>query len=89
MRWFLFIETPHGLACFTITVPVFLGNDFEIAKRHSLAYLNILNKDGTLNEKVPQKYQKLSMKAARKVILQDLDEEKLLIETSYEFKRLS
>ena len=29
-RLFLFIETPHGFACFTITVPEFFGRDFEI-----------------------------------------------------------
>ena len=75
-----YVDMSFGTGCLKVT-PAHDFNDFEIAKRHSLAYLNILNKDGTLNEKVPQKYQKLSMKAARKVILQDLDEEKLLIET--------
>ena len=25
-------ETPHGLACFTMTVPLPFGNDFEIVK---------------------------------------------------------
>ena len=28
--WFDFIETPQGFACFTITVPIFFGKDFEI-----------------------------------------------------------
>ena len=37
LRWFLFIETPHGLACFTITVPVFLGNVFEIVKAENMS----------------------------------------------------
>ena len=75
-----YVDMSFGTGCLKVT-PAHDFNDFEIAKRHSLAHLNIINKDGTLNEKVPQKYQKLSMKAARKVILQDLDEEKLLIET--------
>ena len=36
-RWPLFIETPHGLACFTITVPIFFGNDFEIVKAEKMS----------------------------------------------------
>ena len=27
---FEFIDTPQGFACFTITVPLFFGKDFEI-----------------------------------------------------------
>ena len=31
-------------------------NDFEVGKRHSLPLINILNKDGTLNDAVPEAY---------------------------------
>ena len=32
----MFIETPHGFACFIITVPVFLGSDLEIIKAENI-----------------------------------------------------
>ncbi|MEI9993749.1 MAG: valine--tRNA ligase [Rhizomicrobium sp.] len=53
-------------------------NDFEVGKRHNLALLNILNKDGTLNDTVPQAYRGLSVAEARKVIVADLDAVELL-----------
>jgi valyl-tRNA synthetase len=53
-------------------------NDFEIGKRHGLAMINILNKDGTLNNEVPAPYRGLSREAARKKIVADLDAAGLL-----------
>ena len=44
-------------------------NDFEVGRRHGLEMLNILNRDGTLNEAVPKAYQGLSVLAARTKIL--------------------
>ena len=34
-------------------------NDFEVGKRHKLPLINILNKDGTLNDDVPAPYRGL------------------------------
>jgi len=48
-------------------------NDFEIGRRHGLPLINILNKDGTLNENVPEAYRGLDRDAARKVVLDDLE----------------
>ncbi len=48
-------------------------NDFEVGKRHDLPLINILNKDGTLNENVPQAYRGLDREEARKVVLADLE----------------
>jgi valyl-tRNA synthetase len=56
-------------------------NDFEIGKRHSLAMISILNKDGTLNEQVPAPYRGLSREAARKKIVADLESAGLLADT--------
>jgi valyl-tRNA synthetase len=53
-------------------------NDFEVGKRHRLAMINILNKDGTLNNDVPAPYRGLSREAARKKIVADLDAAGLL-----------
>src|ERR1700761_5593627 len=48
-------------------------NDFEVGKRHKLPVLNILNKDGTLNNDVPAPYRGLSRDAARKKVVADLE----------------
>jgi len=48
-------------------------NDFEVGKRHSLPLINIINKDGTLNDGVPAPYRGLSREAARKKVVADLE----------------
>ncbi len=48
-------------------------NDFEVGKRHNLPLINILNKDGTLNEAVPEAYRGLDRDVARKQIVADLE----------------
>ncbi len=48
-------------------------NDFEVGKRHNLPLINILNKDGTLNDSVPEAYRGLDRFKAREVILKDLE----------------
>jgi valyl-tRNA synthetase len=53
-------------------------NDFEVGKRHNLALINILNKDGTLNDQVPQAYRGLDRFEARKRIVADLEALELL-----------
>jgi valyl-tRNA synthetase len=53
-------------------------NDFEVGKRHKLPLINIINKDGTLNDDVPAPYRGLSREAARKKIVADLEAAGLL-----------
>ncbi len=53
-------------------------NDFEIAKRHNLELLNILNDDGTLNENCPKEFQGLDRFEARKKVVQLLKEKGFL-----------
>jgi len=52
-------------------------NDFEVAKRTGLAFLNIFTEDAHVNEN-GGKYQGLERFAARKAILADLEEQGLL-----------
>ncbi len=50
-------------------------NDFEVAKRNNIEnFINILNKDGKLNENVPKNYQGLSIQQARKLIVEELQQ---------------
>ncbi|HEX4861919.1 MAG TPA: valine--tRNA ligase, partial [Rhizomicrobium sp.] len=53
-------------------------NDFEVGKRHNLPLVNILNKDGTLNDAVPAAYRGLDRFEARKRIVADLEALELL-----------
>ena len=72
-----YVDMSFGTGCLKVT-PAHDFNDFEIGKRHKLEFLNILNKDGTLNENAPKKYQNLKMLEARKIITEDLDQANLL-----------
>jgi len=53
-------------------------NDFEVGKRHNLPLINILNKDGTLNDTVPEAYRGLDRFEARKSVVADLEGLELL-----------
>ena len=67
-----YVESEFGTGCVKIT-PAHDFNDFEMGKRHGLKVINILNFDGTLNDKVPDKYQNLNIEDARKLIIEDLN----------------
>jgi len=53
-------------------------NDFEVGRRHNLPLINILNKDGTLNDDVPAPYRGLKTHVARLKIVADLESAGLL-----------
>ena len=44
-------------------------NDFEVGRRHDLPLINILNRDGTLNEEVPAEFQGMSVLEARRAVV--------------------
>jgi valyl-tRNA synthetase len=48
-------------------------NDFEVGRRHELPLINILARDGTLNDAVPQAYRGLDRFQARKAVVADLE----------------
>tara|TARA_B100000579_G_C22848508_1_gene865892 strand:+ start:3192 stop:5834 length:2643 start_codon:yes stop_codon:yes gene_type:complete len=54
-------------------------NDYEIGKKYNLPMINILNDDGTLNESVPSKFQKLSVEEARERVVLYMEEIGILI----------
>ena len=73
-----YVDESFGTGCLKIT-PAHDFNDFEIGKKHNLPIINILNKNGLLNENVPKKYQNLSILNARKILLEDLQNNGALI----------
>jgi valyl-tRNA synthetase len=53
-------------------------NDFEVARRHGLAMINIMATDGRLNTEVPEPYRGLERFVARERVLADLEAEDLI-----------
>ena len=54
-------------------------NDFEVGLRHHLEFINIFNKDATLNENVPVEYRGLDRFVAREKVIEDLKKEGTLL----------
>lgn len=71
------VESSFGTGAVKIT-PAHDPNDFHVAQRHKLPFLNILNKDASLNENVPSEYQGLDRFDARKKVISSLEEIVLL-----------
>jgi valyl-tRNA synthetase len=67
-----YVDRAFGTGMVKIT-PAHDPNDWEVAKRHNLPVINILNPDGTLNENVPEKYRLMKCPAARKEVIADLE----------------
>ena len=71
------VDPAFGTGCVKIT-PAHDFNDYDMATRHHLPPLNIMNPDASLNDEVPIAYRGLDRGAARTRILADLDELGLL-----------
>ncbi len=65
------VDMEFGTGCVKVT-PAHDTNDFEIGKRNNLKQINIMNKDGTLNDNAG-KFQNLDRYVARKQIVSELD----------------
>ncbi|MBY0315336.1 MAG: valine--tRNA ligase [Bdellovibrionales bacterium] len=74
-----YVDKEFGSGALKVT-PAHDFNDYELGKKHKLPFINILNKDGTLNDTVP-KYAGLSVQEARKRILIELEEGGFLVKT--------
>jgi valyl-tRNA synthetase len=69
-----------GSGCVKIT-PAHDANDYDVWQRHpEIGAINILNPDGTLNDRVPEKYRSLTVKKAREAVVADLEAAGLLVE---------
>ena len=72
------VDLEKGTGCLKVT-PGHDFNDFEIGRRHNLPIINMLNKDGTLND-YGMEFKGLATKVARNVVSKKLDELGLLID---------
>lgn len=67
-----FVEMDFGTGCVKVT-PAHDPNDFEMGKRHNLPMINIMNKDGSLNENAGE-FQGQDRFVARKNVVNKLEE---------------
>ncbi len=74
-----YVKMEFGSGALKIT-PAHDHNDFEVGKRHGLVAIDILNKDASLNDSVPDAYRGLDRFDAREKIVKDLKTLDLLVE---------
>ena len=70
------VDMEFGTGCVKVT-PAHDPNDFDIGKRNNLKQINIMHKDGTLNQNAG-KFENLDRFDARKKIIKELDDMGLL-----------
>lgn len=68
-----FVDPNFGTGCVKVT-PAHDPNDFEMGKSHNLEMVNILNDDGSLNQKVPEPFRGLDRFEARERVVEALQE---------------
>jgi valyl-tRNA synthetase len=72
-----YVDPEFGTGCVKIT-PAHDFNDYEIGKRHGLAMYNILTDDAALNDSVPDDYKGMDRFKARKKIVAEFEQLRLL-----------
>jgi valyl-tRNA synthetase len=72
-----FVDAEFGTGCVKVT-PAHDPNDFEMGKRHNLPMINIMNKDGSLNENAGP-FQGQDRFVARKNLVARLQDEGFLV----------
>lgn len=72
-----YVDASFGTGCVKIT-PAHDTNDFEMGKRQNLPFINVMNKDGTMNENAGD-FEGLDRFEARKQVVAALDKLGLLV----------
>jgi len=73
-----YVDPEFGTGCVKVT-PTHDPNDFEIAQRHGLEFLLIMDSSAHMNENVPAAYRGLDRFEARKRVLADLESTGFLV----------
>ena len=74
-----YVDPAFGTGAVKMT-PAHDPNDFEVAMRHDLPVLRVLNDDGTMNE-AAGRFEGMTRQACRKAVLEELEELGLLVKT--------
>lgn len=75
-----FVDMGFGTGAVKIT-PAHDPNDYEIAQRHDLPMMTVIDYEGKMNFEAGDKYRGLDVKDARKLVVSDLKEQGLLTKT--------
>jgi valyl-tRNA synthetase len=78
------VDREFGTGVVKIT-PAHDFNDYEVAQRHNLPAIRVIDHDGKLNHKAG-KYEGMTVLEARKAVVRDLDEKGLLVKTDKNYK---
>lgn len=74
-----FVDTNFGTGAVKIT-PAHDPNDYEVAGRHDLPMITVIGHDGLMNHNAPEAYRGLTVKEARKQVVNNLEGQGLLTE---------
>ncbi len=72
-----FVDPAFGTGAVKVT-PAHDPNDYEIANRHKLPLIKIINTRGRITDQAPKKYQNQKVKEAREAVVADLNSQGLL-----------
>jgi valyl-tRNA synthetase len=75
-----YVDMEFGTGALKVT-PAHDPNDYDLAKKHDLEIINIMNIDATLNDRVPDEFRGLDRYEAREAVVQKLKELKVLVKT--------
>lgn len=73
-----YVDATFGTGCVKIT-PAHDFNDFALGQRHGLEPIAILTPTATVNENAPERFRGLDRYAARRLVLQELQQAGLLV----------
>ncbi len=73
-----YVDKEFGTGAVKMT-PAHDPNDYEVAKRHGLEILSVTNLDGSMSEAAGARYAGLSQRDCRKLVLEDLQSQDLLV----------
>lgn len=74
-----YVDREFGTGVVKIT-PAHDPNDFEVGNRHDLPRINVMTDDGFMNAQAGEKYEGLTIKEARKAVVEDLKQGNYLVE---------
>jgi valyl-tRNA synthetase len=79
-----YVDPEFGTGAVKIT-PAHDFNDWDVAQRHNLEAVSVINLDGTMNEKAG-KFEGMSIQEARKAVVKELKAKKLLEKTDEDYQ---
>jgi valyl-tRNA synthetase len=74
------VDMDFGTGAVKIT-PAHDPNDFEVAQRHDLPMISVIDFEGNMTHEVPETYRGLAVDTARDQVVKDLAEQGLLVKT--------